>query len=761
MKAAVAELTSAVPTLTQASAAAALEVAVPIPVRGAARFLEELAAHLADHPDALFSGGSHCPPALIRLTHVLHDGGHPVTRIVCAHCGKPTTELRQMRPEGRICGTCDGRSRRSTCARCGQDGVRIAARRPEGKICYRCYSHDPEPFEECSHCGRVDKPVSRLDDGSMLCKRCWQRPEHRCIHCGQTKPAALIDNQGASCHLCYNRFRRPRRICGQCGRERTIARNADGDRPDLCHSCYRGPKVICSNCGKLRPCHGIGTGHPICQSCYRRPTHTCCRCGRQRRINAHWPMGPVCDLCYTAVLRDPGECASCRTTRALIGRDTDGNSICGPCAGYDADYTCRRCGRAGNPYGREGCAHCVLADRVHELLASPDGQVSSELWPLVDALTRTQSPFKQIHWIKNSPNAHLLAQLVTDGRPLSHDLLDEFPPSRNVHYIRQMLTQTGILPERHEDLDRLPAWLDHHLIGKPADHANLIRPFAHWHLLRRARSRARVRRFPASAGRDLRRRILVALDLLVWLDEQSLTLASLRQAELDRWLDEPGTQRRNLVRYFLNWTSKRRITEALVVPSIPRQQPAELLDDEQRWRLLRQCLNDDELPVDVRAAGALTLLFGLSTERLRHLTADQLTHKDGQDFLTAGHRPILLPPKLAKLLWMLGRDPQRRLAIPEGKQRPHKLFPGLVPGQPIANHALTTRLARYGIRVRTARNGALAALAADLPAAVLADLLGMHINTAIRWVDYAGGDWTDYLAARAAERARGSAGGRE
>ena len=44
------------------------------------------------------------------------------------------------------------------------------------------------------------------------------------------------------------------------------------------------------------------------------------------------------------------------------------------------------------------------------------------------------------------------------------------------------------------------------------------------------------------------------------------------------------------------------------------------------------------------------------------------------------------------------------------------------------------------------------ALAADLPAAIIADLLGMHINTAIRWVRYAGRDWADYLAARAAEQ---------
>ena len=101
-------------------------------------------------------------------------------------------------------------------------------------------------------------------------------------------------------------------------------------------------------------------------------------------------------------------------------------------------------------------------------------------------------------------------------------------------------------------------------------------------------------------------------------------------------------------------------------------------------------------------------------------------------------------------------EPQRRLKLPPSYDTPRWLFPGLVPGQPIANHALTTRLSRHGINVRTARNGALAALAADLPAPVLADLLGMHIHTAVRWVGYARGDWAEYLAARAAEQ--GNAG---
>ncbi|MFC9553645.1 hypothetical protein ACFTWF_22590 [Rhodococcus sp. NPDC056960] len=45
---------------------------------------------------------------------------------------------------------------------------------------------------------------------------------------------------------------------------------------------------------------------------------------------------------------------------------------------------------------------------------------------------------------------------------------------------------------------------------------------------------------------------------------------------------------------------------------------------------------------------------------------------------------------------------------------------------------------------------ALAALAGDLPAPVLADLLGISVSAATRWSAVAARDYTDYLAARTA-----------
>jgi ribosomal protein L40E len=629
---------------------------------------------MAAHPDALTSGSSLCPPVLLRLAHVLHEAGHPVVRPGCARCGTIRTDLRQLREEGRICSSCDARSRKDgTCGRCGATGVQIMARRPEGGICHRCYRRDPLVVEECRGCGRVRNPAVRLPDGGALCHRCWERPQHTCVSCGKTAPAALLAGEGAYCHLCYDRQWRPLRQCGKCGRMAKIRRNARDGHPDLCDRCYRGPEQPCSRCGRVRPCVRVTVDEPICHTCYardERPRMTCARCQRDKPVNAFWPIGPVCMVCYTAIVRAPAECAGCHQSHPLIGRDATGAGLCGPCAGADIDFTCRQCGRSGYPYGHGRCAYCVLADKVTELLTGPDGTVAPELQPLAAAFTQVHLPFTAIQWTRQSPTARLLAHLVAQQRPITHDLLDEIPPGHGPHYLRQALVQTGILPQRDEDLERVPAWLEHHLAGKPAGHARLIRPFLHWSLLRRARSRARRRQFPASIGRQLRRRVLIALEFLAWIDQQGSTLAGLCQDDVDRWLGQEQTQRRYGVSYFLSWTAARGLSRRLTVPPIPSQEPADFLDDDQRWQLLQRCLTDGTLPIGVRAAGALVLLFGLQLQRIRHLTASQITEKNGNTYLTAGRHPVLLPPLLGAILRELAAQPPPRLMISHGPDAP-------------------------------------------------------------------------------------------
>lgn len=63
-----------------------------------------------------------------------------------------------------------------------------------------------------------------------------------------------------------------------------------------------------------------------------------------------------------------------------------------------------------------------------------------------------------------------------------------------------------------------------------------------------------------------------------------------------------------------------------------------------------------------------------------------------------------------------------------------------------AGRQLGERLRRHGLRPRQARSTALFQLATDLPAAVLARMLGIHISSAAAWQRASAGDWTGYAA---------------
>jgi len=61
------------------------------------------------------------------------------------------------------------------------------------------------------------------------------------------------------------------------------------------------------------------------------------------------------------------------------------------------------------------------------------------------------------------------------------------------------------------------------------------------------------------------------------------------------------------------------------------------------------------------------------------------------------------------------------------------------------------RFQRHGINAHAGRNTARLALAAELPASVLADLTGISIGTAERWSQWAKRDWIVYVAQREAD----------
>lgn len=74
------------------------------------------------------------------------------------------------------------------------------------------------------------------------------------------------------------------------------------------------------------------------------------------------------------------------------------------------------------------------------------------------------------------------------------------------------------------------------------------------------------------------------------------------------------------------------------------------------------------------------------------------------------------------------------------------LFPGGQPGRPLSAYQLAERLRQLGLRPGQSRSTALFQLATDLPAALLARMLGIHISVAVAWQRASNGDWTNYAA---------------
>lgn len=708
--------------------------------RGALRQLDR---HLAAFPGALASGSADAPKAVIALAGLLVGAGYRGIGVAaCLACGR-SGELPHRSGGGRLCRNCYRQRRQEPCRRCGRTRP-VHARTAAGPLCTTCSSH-LRPTRPCGTCGQ-DGPVrARRPDGSAVCRSCYRAPERPCARCGRLALTYALLPEGPACRSCCGpRLRR----CGGCGLDRPVRLRAAGGQPDLCGRCAARPLAACAACGQQGRCD-TRDGLPVCMICRTWPAHECRSCGQARPVMAWWPMGPVCGACCQQIRASPANCPQCGQHQVLLADGPGGARTCGPCAGYPPEFACAGCSGTETTPRRRPCARCAMNQQLHATLAHPALGIPAQLQPLLAAFSDAGSPRSVTGWLAGA-GGRLLAALAATAhrRQLTHALLDEQPQTPALHHVRGMLVQAGVLPARDEHLERIEPWLGKILAARPAHHAALVRPYATWHVLRRARRRSRGA-FTMSAAAWARGRILAALAFLAWLDNRGTTLGAATQADVDDWLDG-ATQYRYLLRDFLAWAAARRLAGEITVPALPRSELAGLITEDSRWQLLSRCLRDPVIPLDVRTAGALLVLYGQFVSRLTRLTAADIEQHGPDTCLRLDTVPVLLPPRLAALV----RAQLDAAPAPRGPG-PRPLFPGRPPARPVAPQTLTRRLRQHGIEPRQARNTALAAWASDLPPAVLASLLGVHIQTAVNWASHTRRDWTAYLAERASTPAPG------
>lgn len=399
-------------------------------------------------------------------------------------------------------------------------------------------------------------------------------------------------------------------------------------------------------------------------------------------------------------------------------------------------------------YVRDRCAPCTLHDRLDVLLSGDDCAIHPALRSVHMALSEWRNPRSVLTWLDRSDGANMLAELAQKHGGITHDDLDHYPRSRVTHFLRRALVHAGTLPHRDEPVEQVEAWLDGFLREQPPAHRQVLRPFANWVILRRARQRSRRRPTTEAAASWARQRVRIAADLLSYLDDNDLDLGSLDQRGLDHWL-AVGRSTRHTVRDFIVWATRQRLAAPLTVPHRQVTGPEQPLADDDRWQQLRRCIRDAEMPLRLRVAGSFVLLYGHPVSRIAAMRAHQVEQDFNGVYLMIGEHRALPPPVFGALLIELRDTAPPASIFGSSASTSDWLFSGMVPGQHLADNYLVKQLNGVGIRTRTARNSALISLAADLPAPILADLLGLHINTAVRWVRRSKRDWASYLEARA------------
>lgn len=682
--------------------------------------LGKLARSIKSNPSVLLDRGAPAMPAHSRLVEeLLTRGARNVVRPECALCNEAVL-LEYAYGFRRICRACYTANLKDECSRCKR--VKNIRSRIEGQpLCPACHVRDPRNHEICSVCKTLSFPQVR-PNGRPVCQLCYEPPNHRCTECGEM----------AAAHT-----KRPRVLCSECYGTVVLGKPP---RKRLHRSHKRVLRQrVCATCGEKRLCTNFLSDEPQCTECAGRQTRPCSSCERDRPVQAIWSIGAVCNGCYDG---KAGTCSRCGLEGLTIKFKQD--LLCHTCAGKPTQSVCSNCGHLEGLYERGLCARCVLDNKLTSLLIDATGTISAPLLPVKQLLLEHPRSESVLGWLRKSPRAAQLLSAIARGEiELSHPSFDRLGEDRSITFLRSVMMSSGVLPERSRSFSLLLPWLERFLTRCPSSDRSILSAFAQWHVFRRLRDKAHHGDITEGSNRWARARLRAAAAFLKFLSTDGHSLETCNQSLLDRWLAD-GMTSAYLVRDFVLWAHRRNLMQQFTVPLRKVVNATEPIEQDVRWQIVRRLISDSRIAVDLRVAGALHLLFGQHVSRIVRLTDSHIVEIEGATCVVLGREPVPLPEPFASLITDLVclRRAQKRARVASGA---YLLYPGKNYGQPTTSDILTERLQSIGISARAGRNAALMELAARLPAAILRDLIGVHINVAVEWNRNAGHNYAEYV----------------
>jgi hypothetical protein len=563
----------------------------------------------------------------------------------------------------------------------------------------------------CAQCAReralTNSRCSSCAPAQVPCSVCGRR---RKVH-SRTKTRAPV------CRTCHYRDPANWQLCSSCGKlGRINARAEDGGA--ICLRCYRQPPDVCDECGELKTITSRNHGRALCSNCYVRvgPRRACGRCGRMRRI-AKKATGDQPDLCHACWWEPIAVCSRC-------GKE-------GMCNGIKKDAPL--------------CLRCRLDDRITLVLTGPDGTIPPSLAPVRDAVLAVDNPRSGHVWMR-SPAVAVLRRIATGEFSLSHAALDGLRQTASIVHLRDLLVGLELLPFRDPLITKIESAIARRAAELSDENSKILRSFGKWSVMRKARRKADLKRLTVSGAKNAVAEIHEAARFLLSLENQDVALLQISQSTIDAWLSS-GAKARYKLRGLIVWAQGQKLCPKLDVPVVGGQStPNGPVDHEARWILARRLLHDDAIDPGDRVAGALVVIYAQRLSNIARLTRSDVVERDGGVFIRLGKEHVLMPEPLGALL----RDlPWRRQVGIAGKLHTTEwLFPGRQAGRHQHPDYLRVRLNALGVDCRAQRRAALLQLASEVPASVLADMLNLAPSTAAKWVEWAGGNWSNYVATR-------------
>lgn len=587
----------------------------------------------------------------------------------------------------------------------------------------------------------------------------------RCVDCDRVAALDHVVDGGRICSTCAHR--RVAQPCSRCGKTATVSARVDGQPIGRC--CYVRPEIACSVCGTAKGMAGTQLRRPLCGPCAEGPLAVCAHCG----LDASPPDGPdslpCCQRCRasstlncvtcgapTVVVRGDGQarCHDCQTrparrcgrcgqlapiARRAIGALPD---LCNACHRFPVALCCD-CGDTKPTWAAGRCATCALNDKLTDILGDHQSRQARGLDGLYRALADAAAPAAVLGWLRHSDAAVVLAAMSSGAEPFELATLDRLAYTGSRRFLERLLIASGAVAPRDSRLAWLEAWTEQLLAATGHEgHRRALHGFARWVVLRRLRDRPNDRPVTANEADGAKRRLKIAHDFLGYLAVHAVDLGDCDQTDVDRWLDSRPAPADEL-RPFLAWLATQRLTGRLHVPPHPSSVPRPVATD---TALARRVLHEPGLAIPDRVAAALVVLFAQPLARIARLQVTDVLLDDGTVRLRLADSPIELPSPLDEHVRQLLSVRRPRVAADIADHG--WLFPGGAPGQPINPGGLSRRLRRIGVQPSAHRHSALVQLCAQLPAAVVSDLIGVSVQTAQRWAEIAGRPWADYIAAR-------------